>query len=308
MRQNSTRLRVPVRRQRRHRRGNGFSFFLGAFLVLIFALVCFFTRDILPTLETHDVIFAVRDEIIVSFLDIGQGDSILIRSAEHAVLIDGGEHRQRKVVLDYLSAAKISRLDYVVATHPHNDHIGGLVTVLRDIDVGRVVMPDALNNTDTFENFLKAIENNDIPVLIPQPGERLRAGIIDLEIIAPPPGTHSNLNNASIVLRMKHGQTAFLFTGDAETESERWMIESGANLQANVLKVGHHGSRTSTTEAFLYAVSPTVAVIQSGANNQFGHPHSEVLERLEAHGVSVYRTDQLGTIRMITNGQSIYFP
>ena len=276
--------------------------------VLAFALVYHFFGDQIFNREVEIVVG--EGEIAVSFIDVGQGESILVRSTGHAVLIDGGEHSQRNAVLNYLRDAGVRRLDYVVATHPHSDHIGGLVAVLSQVDVGRVVMPDVTHTTDTFRRFLEAIENRNIPVTIPEPGDVLRAGMIELAVIGPPnphPGPQDNLNNASIVLRLVHGRTSVLFTGDAEEELERWILDSGAYISSSVLSVGHHGSRTSTSEAFLHAVSPRAAVISLGANNQFGHPHREVTDRLNARGVTIFRTDQLGTVRMITDGENIYF-
>ena len=245
-------------------------------------------------------------EIMVSFIDVGQGDSALIRCANHAVLIDGGEHHARNAVMGYLREAGVTFIDYVVATHPHSDHIGGLITVLRQMDVGAVIMPDVVHHTATFERFLDVIDDRDIPVIFPTPGQVIQAGLLNFTVLGPPtPHPGGDLNNASIVMRLAHGSTSFLFTGDAERPLEEWLISSGQNLTSNVLKVAHHGSRTSTIENFLYQVSPQAAVISLGANNRYNHPHPEVIERLNNHHVRIYRTDQMGTIRMITDGSDI---
>jgi beta-lactamase superfamily II metal-dependent hydrolase len=274
------------------------AFFLTTLLVLVFALVYnFFGLRQVPTALGENY-------IMVTFLDVGQGESILLRTNTHAVLIDGGDHRYRDVVLDYLRFADVRHIDYVIATHPHSDHIGGLVTVLGRVSVGQVVMPDVTHDTITFENFLAVIENREIPIRITQAGDRIQAGIIELLVLAPS-GIHPRMNDMSVVVRLEHGQTSFLFTGDAESASERQMVSSGFNLSADVLNIGHHGSRTSTTENFLYAVSPTIAVISVGRNNPFGHPHSEVIERLESQNITILRTDELGTIRMITDGNEL---
>jgi competence protein ComEC len=177
--------------------------------------------------------------------------------------------------------------------------------IIRDFEIGTLLKPDVAADTETFRNFLEAIYNNSVQTHIPEIGEIFTAGLIELVTLGPPPGPHTNINNASLVMRMEHGETSFLFTGDAERASEQWLTANSSYLRSDVLKVGHHGSRTSTTEEFLTAVSPTIAVIQSGANNRFGHPHAEVIERLHAHNVTIYRNDQLGTIRFITNGQRI---
>jgi len=276
--------------------GRGFA--LAMVLVLIFALVYTFV------FTNSDYMTPGNNEIIVAFLDVGQGDSILIWSRDNAVLIDGGEAREGNTVLGYLRRAGITRLDYVIATHPHSDHIGGLVAMLSRMEIGQVLMPDVVHTTATFENFLAVIENNGISTAAPEEGEWIQAGIIRLHVLAPLPG-HRNLNDASIVVRLVYGGTSFLFTGDAEAASERTMMASGRELGSDVLKIGHHGSQTSTTEGFLDAVAPMAAVIQVGRGNRFGHPHPDVMARLMARGIMVYRTDEMGTIIMATDGDRI---
>jgi competence protein ComEC len=266
----------------------------------------FWGDRIFTTLPDGDPIFAYEGEIIVSFIDVGQGDAILIRSAQNTVLIDAGDRRPGRAVADYLNAANVTHICYVVATHPHADHIGGLLLILRDFEIGTLLKPDISHTSQTYLDFMSAIYYNSIATHVPYIGQVFTAGIIELTTLGPPPGHHTNLNNASIVMRLEHGTTSFLFTGDAEREAEQWMVANDRNaLRSDVLKVGHHGSRTSTIEEFLAAVSPTIAVIQSGAGNQHGHPHTEVVDRLLAHSVRIYRNDQLGTIRKITDGYTI---
>ena len=293
---------MQKKRKKNRKRNNGFSFFLSSFFILCLALIYFFLGDVIFP-PSNAIIIPTEGEIIVSFIDVGQGDAILIRTNENAVLIDAGEHHRRQAVLDELRAAEISRLCYVVATHPHSDHIGGLATILRDFEIGTLLLPDATNNSETFENFLEAIENHNIEIKIPVPGENILAGNIFLQILSPPEN-FSDINNNSIVLRMVHGETAFLFTGDAEAAAENFLLAT-ANLRADVLKVSHHGSRSSSSDAFLDAVSPEIAVISVGANNRFQHPHAEIIARLSARGVKIFRTDENGTVRMISDGKQI---
>ena len=245
-------------------------------------------------------------EIFVHFIDVGQGDSILIQSADHAVLIDAGTTASTQSIINHLEYVGIDTIDVVVATHPHADHIGGMPGVIDRFDVREVWMPDRYHTTATFERFLDAIERNGLSYTPISAGDRLSAGAIQMTAVAPNSSGHSSLNDYSISLHMQFGQTSFLFTGDMESVSEREVLEAGWNIQSNVLEVSHHGSRTSTTEAFLDAVNPEIAVISVGAGNQFGHPHTEVLERLNARNVQVLRTDELGTIILVTNGETIY--
>jgi len=272
-------------------------------ILIAFAVFFHFGGDrLFPGDNTH---IPVQGEIFVHFIDVGQGDAVLIQSQDNAVLIDAGEPRYGQQVVTYLRNAGITRLDYIVATHPHSDHIGGLTHVINQLEVGRVIMPDATNNTVAFENFLTAIENHQVPVTIVSAGDEITSGIIHMSVLAPAAGTHANINNASVALRMVHGNTSFLFTGDAETASEQAMTAGGNTLRSTVLHVGHHGSRTSTTQEFLNAVSPVAAVITSGAGNTHGHPHRDVLDRLNAAGIRILRTDERGTIVFYTDGTEV---
>ena len=267
--------------------------------ILLTALIIFITQQP-PDLGP------IEGEIRVHFIDVGQGDSILVQSTDHAVLIDAGPPAAGQSLVIYLESLGIRRLDYVIATHPHSDHIGGMPGVLDRFLVGELWMPDVAHDTATFERFLDAIERNHLEITTVQAGDVLSAGPIRMIAVSPNRGGYGNLNDYSIVLHMQYGLTSFLFTGDAESLSENEMIAAGWNLQADILNVGHHGSRTSTTDSFLYAVDPQFAVISLAAGNQFNHPHPEVLERLTRRGIEVLRTDELGTIVMSTDGEYIY--
>ena len=284
----------------RKRRSSGLNQrFFTLICILLTAVLIFITQQ-QPDLSPID------GEIRVHFIDVGQGDSILVQSSDHAVLIDAGPPAAGQNLVVYLEELGIRTLDYVVATHPHSDHIGGMSRVLDRFFVHELWMPDVSHNTATFEQFLDAIERNNLEITTVQAGDILSAGPIRMTAVSPNRSGYSNLNDYSIVLHMQYGRTSFLFTGDAEALSENEMIAAGWNLQANVLNVGHHGSRTSTTDSFLNAVYPQIAVISLAAGNQFNHPHPEVLERLAQRGIEVLRTDELGTIVMSTDGDYIY--
>jgi len=303
------RKRRAVRRptvNRRVRRSSNLSTIFVLLLLVAFALIYTFGGHFFTSGNPY---FPEEGEIFVHFIDVGQGDATLIRTAHHAVLIDGGEPRYGQQIVRFLRDAGVTRLDYVVATHPHSDHIGGLIAVLNQKEVGQVIMPDATHNTVAFENFLAAIDNHHHRVRIVSVGDRLTAGLIDLHVLAPivrdvPWATHE-LNDASVVLRMVYGTTSFLFTGDAERASEAAMLAGGHMLASTVLHVGHHGSQTSTTQAFLDAVNPVVAVISYGVGNQHGHPHPTVLARLYEAGVRILRTGELGNILLVTDGANV---
>lgn len=248
----------------------------------------------------------VGGELEVHFIDVGQADSILIKTSDgHSMLIDAGNNADDELVYSYLKNEGVKILDVVVGTHPHEDHIGGLDTVINNFNVNKVYMPKASNTTKTYEDVLLAIKNKGLKVTNPVVGSTFSLGDAKFTILAPNSSNYNELNNYSIVLKMEYGSTSFLFTGDAEDISEEEMINKGYDLSVDLLKVAHHGSESSTTESFLKAVSPKYAVIMVGKDNSYGHPHKKVLTRLKNHNIEVYRTDESGTIIATTDGNSV---
>ena len=251
------------------------------------------------------VVIPVEGEVVVHFIDVGQGDATLIQTTGGSVLIDGGDNHMGGRVVDYLRRAGVTELTYVIATHPHADHIGGLIAVLNEMPVRTLIMPPVAHTTLTFERFLDAIEYNNVPLQAPVAGSAFSVGDVGFTIIGPNSAGHANLNNYSVSLRVTHGATAFIFTGDAEVPAEHEKIAAGHNLSADVLRVGHHGSSTSTTQEFLDAVRPSIAVISAGAGNAYGHPHNTVMSRLRTLGITIYRTDQHGNIAIVSDGATL---
>lgn len=256
--------------------------------------------------EKNYIATGEEKELQVHFIDVGQGDATLIFQDEHVMLIDGGDNLYGWQVMDYLNYLGIDHLNYVIGTHPDSDHIGGLDTVLENISCDSVLMPDSAKETVTYESVVDVIENQQIERILPKPGEEYTLGTAVFTILAPN-GCYDSANDNSIAIRLVHGGNSFLFTGDAESESEADMLKSGRLLTSDVYKVAHHGSSGANSELFLLAVNPTYAVISCGENNDYGHPHSEVLNRLRLMGTKVYRTDEQGTIVAISDGSEIRF-
>jgi len=235
----------------------------------------------------------------VHFINVGQGDSELIIADDGTtMLIDSGEAEYGETVIAYLDELGITRLDYVVATHPHSDHIGGLRKVIAsDIEIGQVIMPeipdDYVPTTNSYEKLLDAIEEKGCPVYAAE-NETLTFGSGTLTVIVPDYDS-DNLNNYSVVIRFDCEGSSFLFTGDIEKTIETQLVESGIDLDVDVLKVAHHGSSTSSSYAFLDAVTPEYCVIECG-DNSYNHPNSDVVTRLEQYTENIYRTDIDGTV------------
>ena len=242
----------------------------------------------------------------VHFIDVGQGDSAFIEFPDKTyMLIDSGLPKYSHDVIRFIQSRGCKKIDYLVMTHPHADHIGGMKDIIDFIDIGCIYMPNASSNSELFLNILKSINEHEIPVIEAKAGTVIKnSNNLCVSVIAPVVPDTENLNNCSAVIRAEYGKRSFLFMGDAEKEEEM----SIKNLkECDVLKVGHHGSNSSSSYTFLSKVRPHISVISCGKNNEYGHPHKETLERLLKFGTSVfYRTDLNGTISLFCDGEDIY--
>lgn len=242
----------------------------------------------------------------VHYIDVGQADAILLISEGEAMLIDGGNRADGPDVAAYLAAQGVDQLKYAVATHPHEDHIGGLPDVIRSVEIGSFLLPEKTASTNIYLDMLDALDETGTPVSIPAPGDSFSLGSCGVEVLGPG-RMYDDANNNSVVLRVTCGETAFLFTGDMEIEAEEDLLAEDFDLSADVLKLGHHGSSTSSGDAFLDAVDPAYAVISCETGNDYGHPHREVIESMARRNVTVYRTDTMGTVVARCDGDGVTF-
>lgn len=255
-------------------------------------------------------------EVEYHFIDVGQGDATLIRTPDGDILIDAGENSAEQDLKNYLNLCGVEVLYYAIFTHPDSDHIGGADMVLAEYEVLNVIKPDFEKTTKVYKRMMEAIEAEGCNVYNALPGETYSLGEFDMFILGPDPESYSKFgikldsNNSSVVVRANWGNTTALFTGDAEAPEERsiMMTYSAEELGSMLLKVGHHGSRTSTTDEWLAAVNPQIAVISCGLNNSYGHPHQETVSKLEKYvHDKIYRTDHLGNIVFVSDGESFTY-
>lgn len=250
----------------------------------------------------------IEGDLTVHFIDVGQGDCELIKSGSKSVLIDSGEKEYYSQVIRYLKNQGVTRLDYVVITHPHSDHAGGMSYILDKFDVGTIIMPrlteEVTPTTSTYYGLLQVIENKNITLHYSEPNKVYPLDNADMTVLSPLKD-YDDLNNFSVAIKLVHGENSFLFTGDMEREGENDLLASGADISAKVLKVGHHGSSTSTAKEFLDKVNPKYAVIEVGSPNDYGHPHDQVIKRLENMNIETYRTDLSGSIVFVSDGKGL---
>ncbi|HOV24898.1 MAG TPA: ComEC/Rec2 family competence protein [Pseudobacteroides sp.] len=253
---------------------------------------------------------AVQPSLLkVHFIDVGQGDSILILTPSgKTMLIDGGKNDKANFVKDYIGSLGLNKIDVVVGTHPHEDHIGGLDVVIDNFDIGSIYLPKKTNNTKTFEDLLVSVKNKGLKIKTAAADTEINIDPeINVQMLAPINTDYDDINNYSAVIKVSYKNNSFLFTGDAESLSEKEILSKGYDIKADVLKVGHHGSNSSTSSKFLQKVSPDFAVISVGLNNEYNHPHKAILERLSSANVKIYRTDEHGTIIAYSDGNTIKF-
>ncbi len=266
-------------------------------------------NDLLASLGLSDISIP-EGEASVHFIDVGQGDASLILVDGHAVLIDGGENDKGDTVVNYLKNQGVEKLDLIVATHPHSDHIGGLDAVMAAIPTDTLLMPrlpqTQLPTTKTYKDLLTQAAESQVKVVYSEPGQQLTYGDGRLTVLGPLEG-YDDLNDTSAVVLFRYGSQRFLFTGDMETKAEKDLLEEygAGELGAQVLKLGHHGSSTSTSAAFLDRVDPEIAVACVGAGNSYGHPHQETVDLLANRGVRFLRTDLNGTVVLSTDGSNL---
>lgn len=245
-------------------------------------------------------------QLEVHFLDVGQADCALLSYGDTDILMDGGNVEDSSYIVSYLQKQGVEQLDLVVCSHAHEDHVGGLAGVLAVFPTAEIWSPTTTYSSKCFDDFVRYADQQNLEIQIPSPGKTASYGDLTLTVLGPVE-SYAETNNTSLVIKATFGSRSILFTGDMETDAENDLLEAGVNVKADVLKVGHHGSDTSTGYRFLYEVNPQCGVISVGEGNSYGHPHEEPLSRLHDAGVTLYRTDLLGAVVLRSDGETLEF-
>ena len=294
---------------RRYRRKKKVPILYVVIAALLAAAVYFGSLWLAPKENTQTPAPENAEELVVHYIDVGQGDAISLEVPDgNNMLIDAGPGSAEDELVAYLDGIGVTEIDYFVLTHPDEDHIGGADLIFAEYTISTVILPDCKKDTKAYENMINGIENEDgCERLEPVMGQTFSMGQgAVITVLGPISDRYEDTNDYSVVLRLDYYETSFLFTGDAEKTSEMEMIErwTDGELDCDVLKVGHHGSRTSTNLAFLKLVTPELAVISCGEDNKYGHPHGEAIQRLNDENIPIYRTDLLGSIVVTSDGKS----
>ncbi len=250
---------------------------------------------------------SVVDSAEFHFIDVGQGDAVLIRTPSGDVLIDAGKNSSEEALDAYLKAQGVKAIEYAIFTHPHEDHIGGADMVINNYDIKNVILPNCPSTTKTYTNMLSAISKKNVTTKEAHSGDKYRVGELVLNILGPVRNDYEEVNDHSIVILAEWGGTRVMLAGDAELEAENDILEKfgNSNINCNILKLGHHGSSSSSGEKWLKALDPDIGIICCGKDNEYGHPHSEIVERLSKHGIKSYRTDELGSLVFVSDGSTV---
>lgn len=274
--------------------------------IIIFISFAIFIFKLLN--NNFNIIYAPEEgKMIVYYLDVGQGDSALIQVNNKNLLIDSGPKSDKKKLLNYLSKININKLDYIIATHPHEDHIGNMSEIIDNYNVLNFYAPKVESTTKTFEQMIDSLKAKNLKINVIKKGTNsINLGEnTKVTVFSPTKDYYEDLNNYSPIIKIQYGETSFLFTGDAQKDIEKEMIASNENISADVLKVGHHGSSTSTTKEFLNKVRPCIGVISVGTDNSYNHPNTDTLKRLKDNNIKVYRTDKDSLIILSSDGSTI---
>ncbi len=279
-------------------------------ILLVVGVAGFFCKQYFDQPPEAEITPVSGKEVQIHFIDVGQGDAALIRTTSGDILIDAGDNSAEDALKAYLDKYRVDDLAYVVFTHPDADHIGGADVVLENYDVERVIRPDVEVNTKVNTTMVDLIKAEGCEDIHPDVGDTFTVGEVKFTVLAPKGDKYSSRNDYSVVLRMDYGETSILFTGDAEAASEQEMLEKFGNkegglLDCDIIKVGHHGSDSSSGEDFIDAVTPELAIISCGMGNKYNHPDGEIVDRYGRRDVTVRRTDLEGSIVFSTNGEEI---